>query len=122
MNKQFPLLLTLGVITFTGCEGKKAITESSVVPATNQAVTQKDSKTHQVAFRIREIISKQLKLPIDRVQLTSTWNQLGADSLDLVEFVLALEEEFKIVMPDNRIDAIKTVGDLVDFFSKNSKP
>ena len=121
MNKQFSLLLTLDAITFTGCEGKKTVTESSVVPAANQTVTQKESQTNEVAFRVRGIISKQLKLPIDRVKLSNTFNQLGADSLDIVEIILASEEEFKVQFPDNRIDAIKTVGDLVDFFYDNGK-
>lgn len=66
--------------------------------------------------RIREIISAQLGVHADNITMeTSFADDLGADSLDLVELVMALEEEFDIEMPDDEIENIKTVSDAVSF-------
>ena len=46
-------------------------------------------------------------------------DDLGADSLAIVELVLALEEEFGIKIPDDKVDSIKTVGDAVEFIRQN---
>ncbi len=66
--------------------------------------------------KIREIISEQLGVDEESIKPeTSFTDDLGADSLDLVELIMALEEEFDIEMPDGEIDNIKTVGDAVNF-------
>lgn len=66
--------------------------------------------------RIKEIISAQLGVNADTITMdTSFTDDLGADSLDLVELVMALEEEFDIEMPDDEIENISTVGDAVSF-------
>lgn len=66
--------------------------------------------------RIKEIISAQLGVNADIITMdTSFTDDLGADSLDLVELVMALEEEFDIEMPDDEIENISTVGDAVSF-------
>ena len=66
--------------------------------------------------RIKEIISEQLGVSEDSITMeTSFTDDLGADSLDLVELVMALEEEFDVEMPDNEIENIKTVSDAVSF-------
>lgn len=66
--------------------------------------------------RIKEIISEQLGVSADSITMdTSFTDDLGADSLDLVELVMALEEEFDIEMPDDEIENIKTVSDAVSF-------
>jgi acyl carrier protein len=48
-------------------------------------------------------------------------DDLGADSLDTVELVMAFEEEFGIEIPDDAAEKIQTVGDAVDFIKKNAK-
>ena len=66
--------------------------------------------------RIKEIISEQLGVAEDSITMdTSFVDDLGADSLDLVELVMALEEEFDIEMPDDEIENIKTVSDAVSY-------
>lgn len=66
--------------------------------------------------KIKEIISEQLGVDEDSIKMdTSFTDDLGADSLDLVELIMALEEEFDIEMPDGEIENINTVGDAVNF-------
>ena len=66
--------------------------------------------------RIKEIISEQLGVSADSITMdTSFTDDLGADSLDLVELVMAIEEEFDIEVPDDDIENIKTVSDAVSF-------
>lgn len=66
--------------------------------------------------RVREIIAKELE--VDAKQLTPEAKfieDLGADSLDIVELVMALEEEFGIDIPDEDADKLKSVGDAMTY-------
>ena len=75
-----------------------------------------------VENKVKEILAKQLRL--DAAKITSETNittDLGADSLDLVEILMSLEEEFKISIPDDAIPGIVTVGDLVKYIEQNKK-
>lgn len=66
--------------------------------------------------RVRKIIVEHLGVAIDKVTLRARLAEdLGADSLDCVELVLLLEEEFKIEIPDDVADRIKTVGEVVAY-------
>ncbi|MEB3251329.1 MAG: acyl carrier protein, partial [Cyanobacteriota bacterium] len=70
----------------------------------------------EVLEKVQSIVSEQLG--VDRYKVTpdaSFANDLGADSLDTVELVMALEEEFGIEIPDEAAEKIITVGDAVDF-------
>ncbi|NLZ28502.1 MAG: acyl carrier protein [Firmicutes bacterium] len=67
--------------------------------------------------KVKEIISEQLDIDIDNIILDSTFEEMDADSLDLVELVMALEEEFDIEITDEEIEGIKTVGDVVNHIS-----
>ncbi len=72
--------------------------------------------------KVIEILSTQLRL--DKSKINSNTNiasDLGADSLDLVEILMSLEEEFNISIPDEAIPSIVTVGDLVNYIDKNKK-
>lgn len=70
--------------------------------------------------RITEIIADQLGIDAETITMeTSFTDDLGADSLDLVELVMALEEEFDVVMPDGDIEKIKTVADAVNFLKSS---
>jgi len=69
--------------------------------------------------RIKEIISQQLGVNAESITMeTSFTDDLGADSLDLVELVMALEEEFDIEIPNDEIENIKTVSDAVSFLKE----
>lgn len=65
--------------------------------------------------KLREIIAKELKLDVSEISLESTFmDDLGADSLDLFEIVMAIEEEFDIEIPSEEAEKIVTVGDAVE--------
>jgi len=66
--------------------------------------------------RVKAIVVKHLEAPADKVtEKASFIDDLGADSLDNVELVMAFEEEFSIEIPDDAAERIQTVGDAVKF-------
>lgn len=70
--------------------------------------------------KIREIICEQLELEESRVTLDSVLlEDLGADSLDLVDLVMTFEDEFDMEIPDEELENIKTVGDIVKFIEEH---
>lgn len=72
--------------------------------------------------KVREIICNQLGKPEDKVTLeTDLVEDLGADSLDEVEMLMALEEEFNMSIPDEACVNLKTVNDIVTFIENNKK-
>jgi len=76
----------------------------------------------QDAFtRIKKIIIEQLGSEEADVTLGSSFiEDLGADSLDIVELIMALEEEFDIEIPDSEAEKISTVGDAADYIKNNT--
>ena len=72
--------------------------------------------------RVREIISEQLNVSKDEVVPEASFtDDLGADSLDLVELVMALEEEFEIEVSDEDAEKIRKVKDVFHYIDKNKK-
>ena len=70
--------------------------------------------------KVREIVVDQLSVDPDDVAVESTFiDDLGADSLDIVELIMAFEEEFGIEIPDSAAEKIKTVQDVVTFIDQN---
>ena len=71
--------------------------------------------------KIKEIIVEQLGVDESDVNMDSSFtDDLGADSLDLVELIMALEEEFDMEIPDEGAENIKTVADAVNYAKANS--
>ncbi|MDR1061010.1 MAG: acyl carrier protein [Clostridiales bacterium] len=71
--------------------------------------------------KIKKIIVDQLGVEESDISLESSFiDDLGADSLDIVELIMALEEEFGIEIPDNDAEKIATVGDAVDYIKNNT--
>ena len=69
--------------------------------------------------RVKKIVSDQLGKSMDEIQSDSSFvDDLGADSLDTVELVMALEEAFDIEIPDEAAEGIATVGDAVKFIEE----
>jgi len=69
--------------------------------------------------RVREIIADQLGESIENITPEKDFVQdLGADSLDVVELVMALEEEFGIEIPEEDAEKIKTVGDAIEYIKQ----
>ena len=72
--------------------------------------------------KVRDIVVEQLGVEADEVSIDSTFiDDLGADSLDIVELIMAFEEEFNIEIPDEAAEKIKTVQDVVTYIAQNSK-
>lgn len=71
--------------------------------------------------RIRKLVAEQLG--VDRNQVTpqaSILDDLGADSLDVVELVMAIEESFDIEIPDEAIEGMRTIGDVETYVAQNA--
>ena len=75
-----------------------------------------------VAERVKKIVVEHLGVEADTVSATSSFiDDLGADSLDTVELVMAFEEEFGIEIPDDAAEKIQTVGDAIGFIKGTAK-
>ncbi len=74
----------------------------------------------EVADRVAKIVVENLSVEADKVSAEASFiDDLGADSLDIVELVMAFEEEFSVEIPDDAAEKIMTVGDAVSFIEKN---
>jgi acyl carrier protein len=70
--------------------------------------------------KVKSIIVEQLGISEDEVKAEASFiDDLGADSLDIVELVMAMEEEFEIEIPDEEAENIKTVGDAIKYISQH---
>ena len=70
---------------------------------------------------VKDILSKQLRVDIDSItEDTNIMEDLGADSLDVVDLLMSIEDEFEIEIPDDEIENLKTVGALVSYIEANS--
>lgn len=66
--------------------------------------------------KIKDILSKQLRIEVDTIDdNTNIMDDLGADSLDVVEVLMAIEEQFGISVPDEDVASLKTVRDIADY-------
>ena len=74
------------------------------------------------AARVKEIIASELGVEIEKVTNDAHFvDDLGADSLDTVELVMAFEEEFGIEIPDEDAEGMQTVGDAIEYLSKKQE-
>lgn len=72
--------------------------------------------------KVRAMLAKQLNLPADKIELDSDIiKDLGADSLDVVELLISLEDDYGISIPEEDIVNVKTVKDIVDMIEKFQK-
>ena len=70
--------------------------------------------------KVKEVIVEQLGVEDENIKLdTSFIDDLGADSLDIVELIMALEEEFDMQIPDGEAEKISTVNDVVEYIKNN---
>ena len=69
--------------------------------------------------QVKEVIVEQLNVSPEEVKPEANFvNDLGADSLDVVEMIMALEEKFEIEIPDSEAEKIETVQDVIDYIEK----
>ena len=72
--------------------------------------------------KVKEILMDQLDVEEEKVTMeASIVDDLGADSLDLVDMVMSLEEEFDVEIHDDQVENIKTVGDIVKYIEDNAQ-
>ena len=80
------------------------------------------AQVQDVEARVKEIIVEQLGVDASEVSTQASFvNDLGADSLDTVELVMALEEEVDIEIPDDQAEKIQSVGQAVDYIKAHMK-
>jgi acyl carrier protein len=78
------------------------------------------ANVEQIEARVREIVSEQMNVAKDQISRESSFtSDLGADSLDQVELVMELEEEFGVTIPDEAAEKITTVGQAIDYIVEN---
>lgn len=72
--------------------------------------------------KVKEMLANQLNIEVKNIKPTSKIvEDLGADSLDMIEMLMSLEEEFNISVPDDKADGLKTVADIAKFIDENVK-
>ena len=75
----------------------------------------------EIEAKVKEIVIEHLGAEEDKVTLEASFvDDLGADSLDRVELVMAFEEEFGVEIPDDAAENIQTLKDAIDFINENS--
>jgi acyl carrier protein len=75
-----------------------------------------------IETKVKSIIADQLGVGEDEIKPESSFiEDLGADSLDIVELVMAMEEEFEVEIPDEEAENIKTVGDAINYIHTHKK-
>lgn len=68
--------------------------------------------------KVKDIVAEQLGAEQDQITLATTFEDLDADSLDVVELIMALEEEFDIEIPDEDAEKIRVVGSAVEYIKE----
>ncbi len=72
--------------------------------------------------KLKDIIADQLGVEADDVTAEANIQEdLGADSLDIVDLITTIEDEFDLSIPDEAVEEIKTVGDIVSYIEKNAE-
>lgn len=77
--------------------------------------------SEEILEKVKAIIVEQLGVEDTAVTMEASFiDDLGADSLDIVELIMAIEEEFDIEIPDTDAEKVVTVGDVVDYIKENA--
>jgi acyl carrier protein len=105
-----------------GCSCPDAKSAIRTSPLKNDTIWKEDSRSMAtVDERVKKIIAEQLGVEEDEVTSEASFvEDLGADSLDTVELVMALEEEFGIEIPDEDAEKILTVGKALDYIKEKA--
>lgn len=71
--------------------------------------------------KVKTIIANQIQIEENTIQENTTFADVNADSLDVVEVLMALEKEFNIIIPDEAVDNLNTVSDLANYIESALK-
>ncbi len=75
----------------------------------------------EIFDKVAEIIAAQVRMdPSEITESSAVMDDLGADSLDVVEILMTFEDEFDVTVPDEVVPTLKTVGDIVNYISENA--
>jgi acyl carrier protein len=86
-----------------------------------EAARRRGSMATETEEKVKEIVVEQLGVSADEVVLEASFiDDLGADSLDIVELVMAIEEEYGIEIPDDDAEKIQTIGDAVRYIDERT--
>ena len=81
----------------------------------------KEQKMSDIEERVKKIVVEHLSIEEEKISESASFiDDLGADSLDTVELVMAFEEEFGVEIPDDAAESIQTFGDAVKYITDNS--
>lgn len=64
---------------------------------------------------VRELLGVQLELDPELIQMETTFDDLGADHIDMIDLAMTVEDEFQMELPDEVLETLQTVGDIVQF-------
>jgi acyl carrier protein len=85
-------------------------------------LSNEENNVSTIEERVKKIVAEQLGVKLEDVTSEASFvDDLGADSLDTVELVMALEEEFELEIPDEEAEKISTVQNAIDYINNNSK-
>jgi acyl carrier protein len=108
-----PRLLLFPLIFGIAKSGPQAISSTNANPNQQQLMSDKS-----IEARVKDIIVDQLGVNADQVTIEAKFvEDLGADSLDTVELVMAFEEEFDIEVPDEEAEKLQSVGDVITYIT-----
>ncbi len=71
-----------------------------------------------VFAKVKTLVAEQLAIEEEEVSLKTTFEDIDADSLDVVELVMSIEEEFEMEISDEEVEKIRTIGDIVEYIKK----
>ena len=107
---------TRALVLGAGCRYRQSSSNNA------QVHLEKRDPRSDVADRVKKIVVEHLGVEADKVTNDASFiDDLGADSLDTVELVMAFEEEFAVEIPDDAAEKILTVKDAIDFIGANQK-
>jgi acyl carrier protein len=118
------MTITVVAMSLTSCLRKRSSTHQTLVPNTPQASSgSAQAQADDIHARVAKQIADILGLPISSITAEKNlFNDLGADSLDAVEIVMTLEEEFELSIDDASAEKMRSVGDVEYYIRNYRKP
>merc|ERR1719401_2562612 len=108
------LAAVLPLLSWSFSQAAPAFAGSLRATARAEGVVRRAEASAETMAKVADVVAEQLGVDKDKVTKTATLTELGADSLDIVECVMALEEEFDVELPDEETTTLKNVGDVMD--------